>query len=308
MSNLYGLSLVRLRQLAAIAALLWVGWVLYRTPSAAIREAALSAENALFIGGWLLLACGVCLGWWLVLRTFAGISPPARTLIESQGWAWLGRYLPGKAGLVLAKLEICTRAGLSQRAALGLIALEQVAFVSGGLVVCGIGLWITPAESVPLLAERPFERLLLVLGLLIVGLTAAPLATLAISRFSARAIQQPGLRAWMSLLLLYSGLHVLIGLCAVPLLTHEAPEVATRLGPMGITGALAFAHVGGIAALIFPAGIGVREAAWGLFADGAPEARQLIQLAVTLRLSATLADIAFFAGSLALGRVLRSSR
>lgn len=308
MGRYYRLSLVRLRQLAAIAALAWIGWILFQTPGAALIGAVLSAENALFVGGWLLLACGVCLGWWLVLCTFAGISPPPHTLIESQAWAWLGRYLPGKAGLVLAKFEICTRAGMSRRDALGLIALEQIAFVSGGLIICGLGLWLTPLDSVPLLTERPNERRLLILALLIVGLTALPLAALAIKHLGAGSLQKPHARAWLPVLMLYSGLHLLIGVCAVPLLTHEAPEVAARLGPMGITGALAFAHVGGIAALIFPAGIGVREAAWGLFADGAPEVRQLIQVAVTLRLSATLADIVFFAASLVLGRVLHPSR
>ena len=95
--------------------------------------------------------------------------------------------------------------------------------------------------------------------------------------------------------------HLVVGIGSYPLLCALIPEAAP-LGATGMIGLLALANMAGILAIFAPAGMGVREAVFGLGLISFAPLPSVLAFAAVLRLLTLMADAVFFvlAGGVAL--------
>jgi hypothetical protein len=277
-----------------LAALVAIGWSAWREQAAlGVALAALAARPGLaalslvgYVGFVLLLAA---LWRALVLRLGGGPLAP-RAALAVQSAAWSARYLPGKLGLVAAKVLLLPG---DRVAAAWAVAYEQVLFLGAGAAVvaaCAGGALALRSALLP--GAAPLVVLAaLGLALLLVARGAPLLDRVVAARVGGDVAPRlhPGAGELALRLAGFAGAHALVGLGFVALL--DALGHGDRIGPLQAIGALTAAHLGGIIAVFAPAGLGVRElllAALLAPALGLPEATAV---ALVTRAWATLGDL-----------------
>lgn len=265
----------------------WAAWVSSPGPYA-------------FVLGWIAMATLLGVAWARVVRCHLGLALPAREWLPLQAMAWLGRYLPGKLGLLAGKLALLQRHAVSARA-LGITVLyEQLAFVGAGLALAacmpalalGIGAMGTTWDDTA--ALRGFAALLLSVAVIPVMRVVGKWAN----------VDPPDMTFCEACLpLWYLAAHGVAGtglylcLAGLPQLS-DGPTLAYAIG------LLAAANVAGIIVLFAPAGLGAREAV--LVVGLAPwmSLEAAVIAAAMLRGLSVVADVAFWATALISGRVL----
>lgn len=287
------------------------GWLLWLLARAELDFGGLWRQPALwvFAAGWLLVPTGLGLLWWRLLRRVHGSTVACTEALRAQAIAWAGRYLPGKAGMWLAKFSLLHRGGLDARALGHSLLVEQVTFVAGGVILVLACLpW---AELGAALAGRfattPWHWLLANELSLRAALAAASLVGyLVLIRLLTRLLRvhiviRSGF--WLGLLAAHLGVQAVVGLSLFPLAAAVVPASAEALGVTGVIGALAFANVAGILAVFAPAGLGIREAGLALILAIAAPWPEAVAFAALTRGVTLLADTVFAAGGwLLLGR------
>ncbi len=290
----------------------WLVWVVVATDFSRLAGASWSDGAApVFILAWLLLPIGLGLLWRFSLGCGSRVWLPWPLTARVQALAWAGRYLPGKAGMWIAKLSLVGRSGLDWRVLGHSLLVEQGVFViAGGLLaalllpwpnrVLGHGMDSGWAEVLALAQASP----VLVLSLVVIVVLTAISVLIWLGRRGGLRLSAP---VWLALLVGHGALHVVLGLGLYPLLAAVLPDAAAALGPWGTVGALAFANVAGILAVIAPAGLGVREAglaalllAWASWPDA-------LAFAALARLLSVLADLAFVVFAGIAGRLMADS-
>lgn len=276
----------------------------------------LHPETWLFLAGWLLLPAllGALWRWNLVFSS--GVRIPLGVALSIQGLAWGGRYLPGKAGIWLAKVSIAGRYGAGWQQLGHSVVVEQILFLLGGVLI-GIVMmpwsailgfvewdhsWWSVIQSVSVSGMFPVAQAALVLSLI----AAAFVSMILVARLLSVGFRWFEWPLWGALLGGHMLAHILVGLTLFPLVALIVPEAASILGINGVIAALALANVAGIAAVFAPAGLGVREVVLaGFLAVGAvyPEA---LAVAAFLRLVTFMADVVFAGGAWLMGGVLQS--
>ncbi|WP_111265669.1 lysylphosphatidylglycerol synthase domain-containing protein [Marilutibacter maris] len=246
--------------------------------------------------GFVIAWCGmvILLGalWRLWLDWRYGVRLPASEWMPAQVLAWAGRYLPGKFGLLLGKLVIARREHLSWREVGASVLVEQLAYVSSGIVV---GIALLPEAAVGSLTSLPpliaYHWDMLRILLVAVVAAAFPVSVRVIDHMhrpaGSKVKPAAGLISTLGLLALYVLPHVLIG-SAFWLILCEISDLPVPIGQA--VAVLALAHVAGILALFAPAGIGVREAVIAGGLAGLISFPQALLLAVALRLLTLLGD------------------
>ena len=200
--------------------------------------------------GWGCMVMLLGLGWAGTFKAWTGLQLTPRQCLQMQASAWIGRYLPGKIGLLAGKMQAC-ETGASWKQVTNSVLSEQVAFIVSGLALSALALpsWL------PLLPRvaRDSPHYLLVSILL-----APSVVFIATGIWISKRILPHAKRTWSTRLLLWSaighltaggGFHILLSclLSAPPTLNSSV-------------GLLAMAHTAGIIAVFAPAGLGVREA------------------------------------------------
>lgn len=290
----------------------WLVWVVVATDFSLLAGASWSDGAApVFVFAWLLLPIGLGLLWRFSLGCGSRVWLPWPVTARVQALAWGGRYLPGKAGMWIAKLSLVGRGGLDWRVLGHSLLIEQGVFViAGGLLALFLLPW--PDRVLRFGADSGWAEPLafaqgspvLVLSLAVIVVLAAIFALIWLGRRGGLRLSAP---VWLALLFGHGVLHVVLGLGLYPLLAAVLPDAAAALGPWGTVGVLAFANVVGILAVIAPAGLGVREAglaafllAWATWSDA-------LAFAALARLLSVLADLAFVVLAGIAGRVMADS-
>lgn len=240
--------------------------------------------------GWVGMLLLLGRGWAGALKAWSGLSLTLKQWTSMQAIAWMGRYLPGKIGLIVGKMHAC-ELGANWKQVSGSVISEQLAFVSTGLALSTMAV----PQILPLLPGFVSEhQLLLIIALL------TPLTLLVCLSFYAAARYLPHARkTWGLNLVIWSALaHFAAGIGFHILLSGS---LKTPLSPQATVGLLAAAHTAGTLAFFAPAGLGVRETA--IAAALAPQIGWQQALAITA-LQRALAII----GDLGVGAVVLINR
>lgn len=298
------------RALFGIIIFAWLAWVLWTSGlHAALGNELWRAPSIwTFLFAWSLLPLGLAVLWRTFIQCATTKSLPLGMLLKVQALAWGGRYLPGKAGLWIAKLTISRKYGVSRQQLVGSVFVEQSMFVLAGLFVVlvtrpwtgmGRGSGLLVPESASILASHSAQTIIWFLAtLMVLGLVVATF-WIAKRYFELDRIKFPKLLAFF---LGYVSLHVVLGIGLSPFVFFASPQSAEMLGWGGIVGALAFANVAGILAVFSPAGLGVRELGLAIFLmhDGGLE--NALALAAFLRIITLVSDCLFVSIAWLVGR------
>ncbi len=194
------------------------------------------------------------LNWQFLTRSFGLHAPPIRAgkaFFLSQ----LGKYIPGKVGLVLVRLDAYR--GYSRKTVALATGVEYIASFTSACVMVLIG---TLLMDIPL---PPYVRwLALSLLVLLLAMLFPPILKWSSNRFF-RLIKRDPIDEFptYSKMLSFVGMYVIVGL----LYGLSLFLVLNSLSPVGIehffavTGTFWAAALIGIAAIFAPSGIGVRE-------------------------------------------------
>jgi hypothetical protein len=307
-------SRLRLRQFWRSAYLIivggWLGWILLGADfSGAGLFAGMQPQVLLFASAWVLLPLGLGALWWSVIWLCHETRLPWRVLLRIQALAWGGRYLPGKAGLWLAKLSLAGRYQLDWRKLGHSLVIEQGGFVLGGAIVASL---LMPWDRVIIEVERHFESSrfgtdsALFVNAFAFSLSVAFLCVFAaLIWFAGRSFKigtRIRIRYWLALICGYCLLHVILGLALYPVMSFAFPDGVQVLGVSGVISALAFANIAGVVVLFAPAGLGVREGGLALVLALVIDYPQALAFAAFLRLVTFVADTVFAVAGWIIGR------
>jgi hypothetical protein len=295
--------------IACAIALGWTVYALWPAPGSILWPSwpAMLAAMASWFGMILVLTAG----WTLILRTLHPARPRLRLLLMLQAQAWVGRYLPAKAGLLIGKSVGARELTMAPGLVASSVLIEQLAFLSlGALLSAVVLLWhgariaelnssLDPALVLSVLA--PLLALGAALGLVMLHALWARSTLLGRS-----ALQQFG--SWPPLLVVYTIANALPGLGMYILAGDLALFVDVSL--LQWVGIAAFVNIAGMLVLFAPAGLGARELVLGICLTEHGSAEEVVLFVAGFRLLTILADALFYAcwGKLGLaGWMFRSS-
>ncbi len=263
-----------------VSSMLWPSWP------------ALLGGMAAWFGMILVLA----LGWSLILRVLHPARPHLRLLLMLQAQAWIGRYLPAKAGLLIGKSvgarELTMRPGLVASSVL----IEQLAFLSFGALVTGLVV-LAQADHIgalhsaldPTLARQVVVPLLLfsaALGLVLLNALCSRSAMVKVTWIKRLA--------WLPLLAsIYVIANTLPGLGMYILATDMGLFPGISLAEWIAVAALV--NIAGMLVLFAPAGLGARELVLGFLLVEHGSSSQIILFVAGFRMLTIVADLLFYA-------------
>lgn len=255
-------------------------------------------QTWLFICGYGLLPVGLALLWRWTLLFSANARLGYGLTLTTQALAWAGRYLPGKAGLWLAKLTASEAAGADWRQLSRTVLVEQLFFVLAGFVFyllvmpAGLGGQLGSIKAAPWL-ERSFTLIdapaFRLTGVLLFVLAAA-VSVFIISRLLRLQFALQRLSPWSVVFCGHVLLHAIAGASLYFLLTLLAPDSAAHLGIAGVASLFALANCAGIIAVFAPAGLGVRELVLAAGLTTGMSFESGLEIAAYLRLLTVFAD------------------
>lgn len=273
--------------LGALAFAMWRSLAELERALDALRTAPLSSIVALSAYLGFVIALGLL--WRSLLARCSGTLLPPSAALRIQAIAWSARYIPGKLGLVAAKVMLVpTDRGAAAWAA----GWEQVLFLVSGAVVLAACAAASAGSAFGALlpGAAPVAVLVAVLLLLPLAAALAPRLDSLVGRLSgvSAGTVHPRGRELAGWLLGFVAAQLLVGLGFVALL--DALGHGAAFDPVEAIGILTAAHLGGILAVVAPAGLGVREALLaGLLAPTLGADAALVVALVT-RVGATLGD------------------
>ncbi len=288
-----------------LVVVIWLGWILINADVLSDMPPSLwiQWQSWLFFLCWLLLPVGLGILWWCSLRLSFGVVLPISRALQVQGLAWGGRYLPGKAGILLAKISIAGEHGTKVRSLSHSVLVEQGLFVLSGI---GVGVaflpWSVILEAVywdhslwSWLQKNMHSINLLPAQILVAcGITLAGFCGLLIAcRLFSVKFRRRDTSLWILIYAGYCTIHILLGLALYPLIASMASDSAMLLGVGGVIAALALANSVGIMAIFAPAGLGVREVVLAAILAVALSYSASLGIAAFLRVLTLLADVVF---------------
>lgn len=254
---------------------------------AALRAAPLVSSLALLAYLGFVLALGLI--WRALLARCSGTWLSRAAALRVQAIAWSARYLPGKLGLVAAKVLLVPA---DRVAATWAAAWEQVLFlVAGALVIAACAAASVGSAFGGLLpGAAPLAVLAAMLVLLLVAGASAPRLDALVGRLAGLTTTtvQPGAREIAGWLLAFAATHILVGLSFYALLVALGHGAAFSV--VEAVGILTAAHLGGIIAIVAPAGLGVREALLAALLAPTLGTDAALAVALVTRAGATLGD------------------
>lgn len=253
----------------------WKGWVL---------EPAAYA----FVACWMLMALVLGAAWAQVLSLYLGLRLDVSEWLPIQAAAWVGRYLPGKVGLMAGKLVLLERPELEVKPLAFSVLFEQVAFVVAGVI---LALVLSPPVEV--FQVRWLQAVDTAWGRwgMAVAVAAAFFLMIHVVASRLQVVARPGVLQGAALVSFYLFAHAVAGLglhfILQVVLADDAPSLAYAIG------VLAAANVAGIVAVFAPAGIGVRELVLVLGLSPFISIEEALAMSAVMRLLTVIADLAF---------------
>lgn len=274
---LLGLALLALvlRRLFADGARIALDWRAVHAPTLAAALLVALAAQALFATSWhRLLGAREAGGW----------------RHDAARWAvsLAGKYVPGKVFQALLRLGAHRGSDPGAVVAPAFVREMLLSLGAAALLVAALA-WNAPGA--PQGVVVPLAAMALLLPLLALPAAAGPLRAIARRLPAATGLDAaatPPARlahAWI----LQSGGYALLGLAVWLLGRGLGP--ATTVAPGLAVAALCFGGLAGVAVVLVPAGIGVREAALAWFLAGALAPGPAALLAIAARLLLTLAEL-----------------
>jgi hypothetical protein len=217
----------------------------------------------------------------------------------------LGKYLPGRVWGILGAGLFASQRGFPPGAAMRATLFQQIVTLATGMIVAGL---LSPRE--PGSFGKGLAVAAIVVGACSLAMTAALLhegarraITLRVPRL-ARGIPQMKHSTWVIVVAL--SICVWSGLGAGLVLLERALFGSISLSWPTATGVFSASYILGFIALLAPAGIGPREAAFVLLLSSAGAPLHAAALALASRLVITVIDLGFALPFL--GDLLRASR
>jgi len=291
----------------------WLLWIVLETDRSALSWELLRTKDLwLFAAAWILLPVFLGLLWRHQLFLSTAVKLTFATTLRVQSLAWAGRYLPGKAGLWIAKVGFVKDARLSVRVLTTSVLLEQLLFVFMGLVIGtlfllpNIALWRELLDKY--IGITSFDGIGW-MGITIGAAVSVLLLAYAVNRFRInvcafvyRVLEMVPAISGLARLVFWHGLvHVLLGASLYPLLTILLPDTAAYLGVSGTIAALAIANIAGIVAVFAPAGLGIRDLVLAFFLLPGSNLEDALSVSALIRFISFSADVVFSFGAGALG-------
>jgi hypothetical protein len=281
-----------LRRLYAALVLVVLGYLFWQVPDA-LHELSARASDAgvwMFVLAWALMAATLGVLWAVGLRAIAGCRLGFLEILQVQGGAWAGRYLPGKVGLLAGKLMLAGRRGLDARTLAASVVFEQAAFIAAGIAVVAACLdpalldrWLGPGA----MAGPGFRA---------AGIAMAIALAVAAAWVAIRTAGAGRVAALAPVALLYLLPHAICGVGLAAMLQAGGLDVSL----VDAIGAMALANVAGVLAVFAPAGLGVREAVLVAVLP-AQDPAAILAFVAMVRILATLGDALFIAIGLSAG-------
>lgn len=264
-----------------------------------------------FSPGWLVLSAAAfllfyllqALAWWLLLRKLELASPLSRA-VATWGKSILARYIPGNVFMFVGRAWMSHDQGMPLDRVTAAMVYEQALQVCSALVACAL-----------LFPFWEWQRGLTALSLLIVPAIVVLLHPRVFSRVAAwllRLLHRPPLEVTMSfrtvlaLLAYYVAAWIPAGFGAW-LLARAVVGLPADAVPLVLV-AFVLSYVVGMAAFIFPSGIGVREAVLAASLAGELTGGVALAWALLLRLWVTVMELAFVGLALLVDSVRRPRR
>ena len=264
-----------------------------------------------FSPGWLALSAAAflsfyflqALAWWLLLRAVA-LSSPLPLAIATWSKSILARYIPGNIFMFIGRAWMSHEQGLPLDRVTAAMVYEQALQVCSALVAAAL-----------LFPFWQWHRGLTALSLVAVPIIVAllhPRVFGPVAAWVLRVLHRPPLQATMSfasvlaLLGYYVAAWIPAGVGAW-LLARAVTGLSADALPLTLA-AFVLAYVIGMAAFIFPSGIGVREAVLGASLSRELPGGVALAWALLLRLWVTLMELAFVGLAVVLEHAARRRR
>ena len=283
-------------------------WAVGRHVARTWRDLHEHGETLHVAPGWIALAvlfyfgglatCGLFFG--RVMRASAtpvGYVPALRAYVISH----LGKYVPGKAMVVVMRVGLLTPFGARPATAAFATLYETLVMMAGGGLIAAIGFAVPPAQAWAVALGGGLGVAFLVLVDPLVFPRLSRLISLPFPGVGPEALPRISRRLLGEGLLWTVAGWSLLGLSQLAVVRAVAPAgVALRLWPAVIAG-VALATVAGFAVAVLPGGLGVREGVLMTVLAPALGADTAVIAALALRLTWVLGEL-LAAGAFALVR------
>lgn len=264
-------------KLLLFALVLWFvgrqGWDMWQQIDGApvhIQWTWFALSGALSVAAWI-----PSIWFWRRLLQSFGCQVPWFATTHSYYVGHLGKYVPGKATVIVIRTAILNRFGLRPAVGAFTVTTEALTYMAAGLTISAALVPYAAADfpQLPLLrtvADSAALRVVVPIGIAIVGLAGLALASrqfvTVASRMAARRGDDPGAFPPLPRGLLVAGFVVFLagwwiqGASLGAAIGSVSPEHAILADWPRWTGAAALSLVGGFVVLFAPGGLGVREA------------------------------------------------
>ena len=261
--------------------------------------------------GWLATSCILlCLYYFILAGCWHGITVanqtalPAADGILAYFYSLLGKYIPGRVGLILGRLYLYKRGARQVKDVVVSLMLETtLQILSGALVIL-----ITMAS-----APGPMHRYRAAVWALVavMALASSPRVIQVIlnriTRWLRRDPVKVSMRSWQSsgILLLYVVDCFILGAAFFAFVRGIAPVESAHF--LYLNGAILLAGLAGVLSLFAPGGLGVREGVLLLLLQAIMPTGLAVVIVLATRCWTTVIELAAFLASL-LFDVIRKSR
>lgn len=216
-----------------------------------------------------------CLAVWRSLMRSFGCDIPWFAALYAYYIGHLGKYVPGKATVIVIRTALLNRFGLRPAVGAFTVTIEALMYMAAGLTVAAALVPYAAADFPQLpwlttVANSPFLRICVPLAIGILGLTTLALASHQFIVIATRMAAKKGIpadafpplprRVLVISFLVFLAAWWIQGLALGAAIAAVSPEHAVLQDWPRWTGAAALALVGGFVVLFAPGGLGVREA------------------------------------------------
>lgn len=248
--------------IGAVAAAVFIGWVLYRyggeAPAVDWSNSTVWRNLAGAVALYVVVQVAAARVWKLLIVSF-GVKPKGWTAESQLLTAQIGKYLPGNFAHLAGRVALAIKDG-APAAPVGLALVAETALtVVAGLAVASAGLWLLPELGAKLNAVLPArEDFAVTAALLVAALIAVISGVLTLRRYGMLdPLAKLGLRKVLVVVLIQSAAFVLLGgslhLAAGISAPHGAPPLLLCVVVFAV------AWIAGLITPGAPGGIGVRE-------------------------------------------------
>jgi len=229
--------------------------------------------------------------WCWILRLLSNKRVLTKPLLYAHFVSWLARYIPGKISQVAGKVILSEGIGYRRGVLIASVFYENAFFIGSGVSV--VLLCLGPASLTRILPSGLSESWITIFALVIISglLMSVYFLPSVVRRFLRErggidGSISPG--SVMMLFVSYHLAHLFAGVGFYVLLDLLAPQNNVPL--IVAIGILTAAHIGGILAVVVPAGLGVRETILALLLASYMPMDQAIVVSAVTRIWSITAD------------------